>query len=59
MENKVRAEYKFQSIERLMEFCKALLVEGDKYTLKLKTVMHEFPRENDIEYFSITVEENL
>ena len=59
MENKVKAEYKFQSIERLMEFCKALLVEGDKHILKLKTVMHEFPRENNIDHFSITVEENL
>lgn len=49
-------KYTFRGIDRVLEFSKALLVEG-KHTVSIKTVFKEFPRNNDIDYFEIEVSE--
>ena len=45
-------KYTFKSIDRVLEFSKALLVEG-KHTVSIKTVFRDFPRENDIDHFEV------
>ena len=47
--------YKFESIIRTMDFVKSLVVEG--YPVVINTQFMSFPRENDIEYFEVTVGE--
>ena len=49
--------YKFTSIDRVLEFIKPLLVEGN-YKVSIKTLYKEFPREYQIDYFEVTVEES-
>lgn len=48
--------YKFTSIDRVLEFIEPLLVEGN-YKVSIKTLYKEFPREYQIDYFEVTVEE--
>lgn len=56
----IESEFRFQNINVFLDFCKSLLLSGDSAIassnrnidrLELKTVMKEFPRENDIDYF--------
>ena len=49
-------KYKFTSIDRTLEFIKPLLVEGE-YKISVKTFYKGFPREYDIDFFEVTVEE--
>ena len=48
--------YKFTSIDRTLEFIKPLLVEGT-YSVSIRTFYKVFPREYEIDYFEVTVEE--
>lgn len=48
--------YKFTAIDRTLEFIKPLLVEGS-YKVSVKTFYKKFPREYQIDYFEVTVEE--
>ena len=47
--------YKFESIQRTLDFVKSLVVEG--YPVVINTQFMSFPRENDIDYFEVTVGE--
>ena len=48
--------YKFTSIDRTLEFIKPLLVEGN-YRVSVRTFYKEYPRQYEIDYFEVTVEE--
>lgn len=45
--------YEFRSLFNMMDFIKPLAVEG--YTIAIKTVYKQFPRENDIDKFIVMV----
>lgn len=45
--------YEFNSIFNVMEFVKPLLVEG--YSVAINTFYKEFPRENEIDKFTVDV----
>ena len=45
--------YEFNSIHNVMDFVKPLLVEG--YSVAINTLYKEFPRENDIDKFTVDI----
>lgn len=60
----IESEFKFQNINVFLDFIKSLLLSCDSNIassnrsidkLELKTIMKEFPRENDIDYFACKV----
>ncbi len=52
----MKGVYKFTAIDRTLEFTRALIVEG-KYSVQIQAVYEEFPREDVLAYFEVTVEE--
>lgn len=45
--------YEFNSLFNVMDFVKALIVEG--YSVAINTIYKQFPRENDIEKFTVDI----